>query len=295
MRKFPPRHSGARFQGFLSMRINRMPLVLAFALVLTAAGARFAAAQNDPVLARVNGIEIKQSDLTVAEADIGDSLPADTTPEKKRELLLSYLINVNLLAQAAEQRKLDAAPNFAQRLAFARKKVLVQSLMENENKTATSDAAVKKFYDENLKPVPEVHVRHILVETEDQAKGVVKKLKAGEDFAKLAKELSKDPGSEGGDLGYITKDQVVPEFGNAAFALDKGKISDPVKTQFGWHVIKVEDKRDRKPPALDQIKDRIKAALSQKAGEELMQKIRATAKIENLTEASAAPDAAKKK
>jgi peptidyl-prolyl cis-trans isomerase C len=277
------------------MRINRMPLVLAFALIMTAAGARFAAAQNDPVLAKVNGVEIKQSDLAVAEADIGDSLPADTTPEKKRELLLSYLINVNLLAQAAEQRKLGDAPNFAQRIAFARKKVLVQSLMENENKAATTDAAVKKFYDENLKPVPEVHARHILVENEDQAKDVVKKLKAGEDFAKLAKELSKDPGSEGGDLGYITKDQVVPEFGNAAFALDKGKISDPVKTQFGWHVIKVEDKRDRKPPALDQVKDRIKAALAQKAGEELMQKLRADAKIENLADASAASDAAKKK
>ncbi len=277
------------------MRINRMPLVLAFALIVTTAGAHFAAAQTDPVLAKVNGIEIKQSDIAVAEADIGDSLPADTTPEKKRELLLSYLINVNLLAQAAEQRKLADAPNFAQRIAFARKKVLVQSLMENENKTATSDAAVKKFYDENLKLVPEVHARHILVENEDQAKDVVKKLKAGEDFAKLAKELSKDPGSEGGDLGYITKDQVVPEFGNVAFALDKGKISDPVKTQFGWHVIKVEDKRDRKPPALDQVKDRIKAALSQKAGEDLMQKIRADAKIENLTETSATPDAAKKK
>ena len=277
------------------MRINRMPLVLALALVMTAAGARIAAAQNDPVLAKVNGTEIKQSDLAVAEADIGDSLPADTTPDKKRELLVSYLINVNLLAQAAEQRKLDQAPDFAQRIASARKKVLVQSLMENENKAATSDAAVKKFYDENLKPQPEVHARHILVETEDQAKEVVKKLKAGADFAALAKELSKDPGSEGGDLGYITKDQVVPEFGNAAFALDKGKISDPVKTQFGWHVIKVEDKRDRKPPALDQVKDRIKAALAQTAGEELMQKLRASAKIENLTEASATPDAAKKK
>ena len=277
------------------MRINRMPLVLALALVMIAAGARIAAAQSDPVLAKVNGTEIKQSDLAVAEADIGDSLPADTTPDKKRELLVSYLINVNLLAQAAEQRKLDQAPDFAQRIAFARKKVLVQSLMENENKAATSDAAIKKFYDENLKPQPEVHARHILVETEDQAKDVVKKLKAGADFAALAKELSKDPGSEGGDLGYITKDQVVPEFGNAAFALDKGKISDPVKTQFGWHVIKVEDKRDRKPPALDQVKDRIKAVLAQKAGEEMMQKLRASAKIENLTEASAAPDAAKKK
>jgi peptidyl-prolyl cis-trans isomerase C len=255
-----------------------------------------ALAQNDPVLAKVNGSEIHQSDLAVAEADIGDSLPADTTPEKRRDLLLTYLINVNLLAQAAEARKADQAPNFAQRVAFARKKVLVQSLMEDESKKAATDAAVKKFYDENLKPQTEVHVRHILVETEDQAKDVVAQLKKGADFAELAKKVSKDPGSDGGDLGYITKDQVVPEFGNVAFSLDKGKISDPVKSQFGWHVIKVEDKREKQPPPLDQVKDRIKTVLAQKAGEDMMTKIRADAKIETMTDtAPSAPAVPAKK
>lgn len=275
------------------MRINPTSFVFALAVVMAAASVNPASAASDPVLAKVNGVEIHQSDLAMAEADLGESLPAGTPADKRQELLLSYLINVNLLSQAAEAKKIDKTPSFPQRIAFARKKVLVQALMEEANKNAVSDKDIKKFYDENLKPKTEVHARHILVKTEDEAKAVEKKLKAGEDFAKLAKELSKDPGSEGGDLGYITEDQVVPEFGKVAFGLEKGKISAPVKTQFGWHVIKVEDKRERKPPPLDQVKDRIRTVLTQKANEEMMQKLRAEAKVENLT--TAAPAEGKKK
>ncbi len=120
------------------MRINRTPIVFALAIVMTVTGAHFAAAQSDPVLAKVNGTEIHQSDLAVAEADIGDSLPAEATGDKRRDLLLTYLINVNLLAQGAEAKKVDQAPNFAQRIAFARKKVLVQALMEQESKNAAT-------------------------------------------------------------------------------------------------------------------------------------------------------------
>ncbi len=276
------------------MRSYFTSLVFALAVVMIA-GTNFAAAQSDPVLAKVNGVEIRQSDLALAEADVGESLPAETTPDKRRELLVSYLINVNLLSQAAEAKKVDKEANFPARIAFARKKVLVQTLMEQETKNAVTDAAIKKFYDENLKPETEVHARHILVETEDQAKDVAAQLKKGADFAELAKKMSKDPGSDGGDLGYITKDQVVPEFGNAAFTLAKGKISDPVKSQFGWHIIKVEDKRERKPPPFEAVKGRIKAVLSQKAGDEMMQKIRKEAKIEDLTAPAPADDKTKKK
>src|ERR1700739_5083039 len=95
----------------------------------------------------------------------------------------------------------------------------------------------------------EVHARHILVEGEDEAKAIIEQLKGGADFAKLAKEKSKDPGAaEGGDLGYFTKDQMVPEFAEVAFKLDKGQVSEPVKTQFGWHIIKVEARRSAPPP-----------------------------------------------
>jgi peptidyl-prolyl cis-trans isomerase C len=276
------------------MRFRRLPL-LAIAASFIIATPQLALAQqaNDPVLARVDGVEIHQSDLAMAEADIGSSLPP-VQGDQRRDALISYLIDVNLLSRAAEAKKIDQAPVFPQKLAFARKKVLVEALLEQESKSAVSDKDIKKFYDENLKPQNEVHARHILVETEAQAKDVVAKLKGGADFAQLAKEVSKDPGSDGGDLGYITKDQVVPEFGDAAFKLDKGKISDPVKSQFGWHVIKVEDKRERKPPPFDAVKDRIKTVLMQKANEDIVTKARQSAKIERLTE-SASPAAGDKK
>ena len=275
------------------MHFDRLPL-LAIAAVLIAVTPQLAAAQaDDPVLARVDGVEIHQSDLAMAEADIGGSLPP-VQGDQRREALLSYLIDVNALARAAEAKKIDQTPAFPQKLAFARKKVLVETLLEQESKNAVSDKDIKKFYDENLKPQTEVHARHILVETEAQAKDVIAKLKGGADFAQLAKEVSKDPGSDGGDLGYIVKDQVVPEFGEAAFKLDKGKISDPVKSQFGWHVIKIEDKRERKPPAFDAVKDRIRVVLLQKANEDFVTKTRQGAKIERLT-ASAAPAVGDKK
>ena len=276
------------------MRFRRLPL-FAIAASFIAATPQLALAQqaNDPVLARVDGVEIHQSDLAMAEADIGGSLPP-VQGDQRRDALLAYLIDVNLLSRAAEAKKIDQAPVFPQKLAFARKKVLVEALLEQESKTAVGDKDIKKFYDENLKPQNEVHARHILVESEAQAKEVLAKLKGGADFAQLAKEVSKDPGSDGGDLGYITKDQVVAEFGEAAFKLDKGKTSDPVKSQFGWHVIKVEDKRERKPPAFDAVKDRIKVVLMQKANEDLVTKARQSAKIERLTE-SASPAAGDKK
>jgi peptidyl-prolyl cis-trans isomerase C len=276
------------------MLFRRLPL-LAIAACFIAATPQLALAQpaNDPVLARVDGVEIHQSDLAMAEADIGGNLPP-VQGEQRRDALLSYLIDVNVLSRAAEAKKIDQAPAFPQKLAFARKKVLVEALLEQEAKAAVSDKDIKKFYDENLKPQNEVHARHILVETDTQAKEVIAKLKGGADFAQLAKEVSKDPGSDGGDLGYITKDQVVAEFGEAAFKLEKGKISDPVKSQFGWHVIKVEDKRERKPPPFDAVKDRIKVVLLQKANEEFVTKARQGAKIERLTE-SASPAAGDKK
>ena len=276
------------------MSFHRLPLfAIAASFMIVAPQLASAQQTNDPVLARVDGVEIKQSDLAMAEADIGSSLPP-VQGDQRRDALLSYLIDINLLSRAAEAKKVDQAPAFPQKIAFARKKVLVEALLEQESKTAVSDKDVKKFYDENLKPQSEVHARHILVETDTQAKDVITKLKGGADFAQLAKEVSKDPGSDGGDLGYITKDQVVAEFGDAAFKLDKGKISDPVKSQFGWHVIKVEDKRERKPPAFDSVKDRIKVVLMQKANEQLVVKARQDAKIERLIE-SASPAAGDKK
>jgi peptidyl-prolyl cis-trans isomerase C len=129
----------------------------------------------------------------------------------------------------------------------------------------------------------EVRARHILVENEDEAKAIVDQLRGGADFATLAKEKSKDPGAaDGGDLGYFTKEQMVPQFSEVAFRMYPGQLSNPVKTQFGWHVIKLEDKRTRQPPEFDQVKDQIEGYLARKAQTEYIAKLRQSAKIERL-------------
>jgi peptidyl-prolyl cis-trans isomerase C len=276
----------------MNIRSSSLAFVLAATLAATGALSARAQSQADPVLARVDGVEIRQSDLALAEADIGSNLPP-TAAEARRDALVSYLVDVTILAKAAEAKKLANGPDFANRLAYARKKVLMEALLEQESKNSATEAEKRKLYDESIKklaPEQEVHARHILVETEDKAKEVLGKLKAGGDFAALAKEVSKDPGaSDGGDLGYFSKEQMVPEFAEAAFKLDKGKISDPVKTQFGWHIIKVEDKRQRPVPTYDQVKDQIEAFVARKAQAELVVKLREASKIERLTPKAETP------
>jgi peptidyl-prolyl cis-trans isomerase C len=130
----------------------------------------------------------------------------------------------------------------------------------------------------------EVRARHILVEKEDDAKTIVADIKKGADFAEVAKKKSIEPGAaeSGGDLGYFTKDQMVPEFADAAFKLDKGKVSDPVKSQFGWHVIKVEDKRKKPPPTFEQVQDQLQSFVARKAQTDLVTRLRTAAKIERV-------------
>jgi peptidyl-prolyl cis-trans isomerase C len=239
----------------------------------------------DPVLARVNGVEIHQSDLALAEEDIGSNIPAQTA-EAKRDYLINYVADMILVAKAAEAKKIPDTDDFKQRLAFARNKVLMEILLQSEAKNAVNDQAMHKVYDDAAKQMSdeiEVRARHILVENEDEAKAIAAELKKGADFAELAKQKSKDPGAaEGGDLGYFTKDQMVPEFSEVAFKLEKGQISDPVHTQFGWHIIKVEDKRKRQLPEFDKVRDQIETFVERKAQVDYVTKLRAEAKIERL-------------
>jgi peptidyl-prolyl cis-trans isomerase C len=252
----------------------------------------------NPVLAKVNGSEIHQSDMAIAEEELGPSLEK-MDPATKKENLLAFLIDMKIVAKAAEDKKVEDSDEFKKRLAFARNRLLMDSLLANEGKAATTDEAMKKVYDDAAKQITseqEVHARHILVATEDEAKAIEDELKKGADFAELAKKKSKDPGaSDGGDLGFFTKDQMVPEFSAVAFSLDPGKISDPVKSQFGWHIIKVEEKRNRKPPDFDQVKGQIETYVTRKAQADYVAKLRETAKIERLdqpADAAPKPDAA---
>jgi peptidyl-prolyl cis-trans isomerase C len=268
-----------------------LSFALAVVLVLSAPLAR---AQDDPVVARVNGTDVRQSDLAMAEEDLGGNVP-QMTPEAKRDYLITFVGDMILVAKAAEAKKIGETNEFKQKLAYTRTKLLMEQLLQTEAKSAVTDAALHKVYDEaigQMKKEPEVRARHILVETEDEAKAVVAELKKGADFAELAKTKSKDPGSaDGGDLGYFTKDQMVPEFSEVAFKLDKGALSDPVKSQFGWHVIKVEDKRDRQPPEFDKVKDQLENFLVRKSQSELITKLRAEGKIEKVGAAAPAPAA----
>jgi peptidyl-prolyl cis-trans isomerase C len=247
---------------------------------------------EDKVLARVNGVEIRQSDLALAEEELGPSL-AQMDPATKEQNVLAFLIDMNLVAKAAEDKKVQDSDDFKKRMAFTRSRLLMDSLLASEGKAATTDQAMKKVYEDASKQISgeqEVHARHILVETEDEAKQVAEELKKGADFAELAKKKSKDPGaSDGGDLGFFTKDQMVPEFSAVAFSLEPGKISDPVKTQFGWHIIKVEEKRNRKAPEFDQVKTQIESYVTRKAQADYVAKLHQGAKIERMDQAANAP------
>ena len=240
---------------------------------------------DDKVLAKVNGSEIRQSDVALAEEELGPSL-SQMDPATKDENVLAFLIDMKIVAKAAEDKKIADGDDFKKRMAFTRNRLLMDSLLASEGKSATTDEAMKKVYEEASKQISgeqEVHARHILVETEDEAKAVKADLDKGADFAELAKKKSKDPGaSDGGDLGFFTKEQMVPEFSAAAFALAPGKISDPVKSQFGWHIIKVEEKRNRKAPDFEQVKGQIETYVTRKAQADYVGKLREAAKIERM-------------
>jgi peptidyl-prolyl cis-trans isomerase C len=255
-------------------------------------------AAGDPVVAKVNGTEIRQSDLALAEEDVGQNIPAGT-PEAKRDWLINYVADMLVLAKYAEANKVADSAEFKRRLAFIRDKALMETVLRDAGKAALTNEAMRAVYDEAVKQMAdeqEVRARHILFRVADpsdqtaskqaeaKAAATMARIKNGEDFSTLANELTDDPPGkqDGGDLGYFTKDQMVPEFSEIAFKLDKGQVSDPVKTAFGWHIIKIEDKRKRQAPEFDQVKDQIETFVTRKAQIDLLNKLRAEAKIERL-------------
>jgi peptidyl-prolyl cis-trans isomerase C len=251
-----------------------------------------AAQPADKVLARVDGSPVTEADVALAAEDPALSLPA-MDEAQKRDIIVGYLVDLKIGAKAAEAAKVGEGPEFARKLAYFRDKLLLDEYLEREVKKAVTPEATRKLYDEtikNVKPEPEVRARHILVETEDEAKKAQGRLRGGEDFAKVAGELSKDPGSktDGGDLGFFTQDRMVQPFAEAAFKLEPGKVSDPVKSQFGWHLIKVEEKRMKPIPPYEEMKEQVETYLTRKAQQDLVLALRQKAKVERLDEAKPA-------
>ncbi|MET0605523.1 MAG: peptidylprolyl isomerase [Beijerinckiaceae bacterium] len=266
---------------------------LSFSLALAQAPAP-APAPNAAV-ARVDGVPITEQDLAIAAEDLGQQMPQQLTPDQRRDYLVNYLTDLKLAAKAAAEQKLEDSPDYKSRLAYFREKVLVDEYLAVEAKKAVSEDGMRKLYEETTKnaaPEMEARARHILVEDEDAAKKIHVRVTTGkEDFATVAKEVSKDPGSgkEGGDLGYFTKDRMVPEFAEEAFKLEPSQISAPVKSQFGWHVIKLEDKRVKPLPPFEQVRPQIEQYMTRKAHTDLILALRAKGKVERLDKPADAP------
>ena len=260
---------------------------LAIGITVLSAGRLLAqeATPEDKVVATINGENITESELALVMSELEQQF-AQLPPEQRQAAALSAIIEIRLLSAQAVTKGLDKDPEFQRRIAFLQQRALHSDLVTTEVAEKITDAEIRAEYDKQISetpPVNEVHARHILVKTKEEALDVVKRLDAGEDFIKLANELTTDPSGKttGGDLGYFAPGQMVPEFEKAAFSLDVGAYTkDPIETQFGWHVIKVEDKRAKQPPAFDQVKDQLRAKLFRDKYFALVKSVRDAATVE---------------
>lgn len=266
-------------------RYHKLALAACVALV----GLKVPAFAEDALVAKVGNLEIRQSELDIALANLDPQL-SQLPDEQKKVAALSSAIDVKLLAGNATAEGLKDDPAYQQRMQFIAERELHNLYFKRHVVDAVTDDEVKARYEKEIAALPkqeEVRARHILVKTEDEAKAVIAELDKGKDFVELAKEKSTDPNkSEGGDLGYFTKGRMVPEFEQAAFAMEKGTYSKtPVKTQFGFHVIKVEDKRDAPPPAYDDVSQQVRQLVMRDKYLELIAKAKADQKVEIVDEA----------
>jgi peptidyl-prolyl cis-trans isomerase C len=238
---------------------------------------------GNPVVARVNGTELHLSDVMAAR----QGLPADAQRMPFAQIypmLLERMIDSMLVTDAGRKAHLDQTPEYQKRLKLVEDRLIQQAYLEQVIKNAQSDDKLKAAYQQYIQQKPpreEVRARHILVKTEAEAASVIDQLNKGGDFAALAKKYSKDPGAaSGGDLGYFTRDDMVPAFAAAAFALQPGQYTKtPVKTEFGWHVILVEDRRV-KQPTFDAARADLSQKLARQAVEATVTELRQEAKVE---------------
>ena len=245
-----------------------------------------AADEADPVVATVAGVEIRASELTLAEGDL-DPQFARLPDEQRRVAALAAVIDIKTLARKAETEKLDQTEEFKRLMAFQRDRALHNAIFKSEVVDPVSEADIKARYEKEIAAVPpeeEISARHILLKTEEEAKAVIAELDAGKDFAELAKEKSTGPSAgQGGDLGFFTKGRMVPEFEAVAFTLKAGEYAkEPVQTQFGWHVIKVEERRESAPPAFEEVADQVRQLVMRERYGELIRTARSETAIDVL-------------
>lgn len=250
-----------------------------------AAPAPAPAAKPDPVVATVNGQQIRLSDVEQAQASL---------PQQYRQFplpmifaaLLDQLIDTKLVAAEGRKAKVQDDAEFKRRLALIEDQLIQQSWLQGEIDKRVTKEAVAARYQQKVKEIPvedEVKARHILVATEDEAKAVLEQLRKGGDFAAIAKEKSTDKasGAQGGDLGWFKKGDMVKEFAEAAFALKPGETSAAaVRTQFGFHVIRAEERRKAAPPAMEELEEEVRAEIQREAYNQIVASLRQGAQVE---------------
>ena len=266
----------------IMQRLTLGAAALAVSLSITPGGVL--AADDDPVVATVNGTKILKSMLVTAQ---------QLLPEQYQKIplmqiypaLVDTVIDMKLSAADARKKRLHETKEFKVLMSRVEDQMLQRTVLQAEMDKALTEEALKRRYDALIadeKSSTEVHARHILVKTKEEANDIIEQLQNGASFEVTAKEKSTGPSAtSGGDLGFFGKGQMVPEFEKAAFSLRKGKFTDtPVKTQFGWHIIKLEDRRKSEPPSFESIKQKLQTEISQETGAEYVSSLRKKAKIE---------------
>lgn len=270
----------------VSSRAMRLAAVTALGFgLLAVASLPTPALAQDATVATINGATITETDLTSAMEEFEQQLARVPEAERKK-VTLERIIDMRIIAQAAAKDGLDKDPTVLRRLESIRVQLLTSEYVRKKVEAAITDDDLKARYEKEMAAYTapeEVKASHILVETKEQADEVMKELAAGKAFADIAKEKSIDPGSKenGGDLGYFQRGQMVPEFEQAAFSLEKGAVTkEPVQTQFGFHIIKQEDKRAGEKPAFDAVKDQVREVVAAEKFREALAALRKDAKID---------------
>ena len=245
------------------------------------------APKEDKTVAIVNGHEIKVSEVQMATDDIIGQLP-DLPPKLRFPFVVEYLIERHLLAQYAVKEGIADTGEYKRRLALYQAKALRDAYFFQKIRPLVTEEEMKAVYDEEaakLQQTERVRARHILVGTEQEAKDIRGRLDKGEKFEDLAKQFSLDGSKDyGGDLGYFTAPEMVPEFSKATFALKTGETSPPVKTDFGWHIIRLDDRKQGAAQPFDQVKSAIRNVLLRKKVSETMEKVRSGSQVEIVDE-----------
>ncbi|MCV0424522.1 MAG: peptidylprolyl isomerase [Roseibium sp.] len=272
------------------MRRPAQALAVSF-LAMTLGSASLIAAEPNDVVAKVGNAEITEADIAFAANDLGQELQR-FPPAQWRQILLDVVVDMELLAQAAREDGLDQDPDFKKQLEFLELRALRNAYLAQKIDGSITEDDLQAAYEKefaDFEGAEEINARHILVKDKAEAEALVKELDEGADFAELAREKSTGPsGPNGGDLGYFSKGQMVKPFEDAVYALEPGSYTkEPVETQFGWHVIKLEDKRQQEKPALEAVSPGLRQQLIRDRYEAKMAELKDAIAVEILDEALA--------